>query len=224
MARAVLFLQASTGWLNKPLTVLGSVAIAFALGTSGWRFVELLRPIGDLYVALLQMCVLPFLLATIPLAVRSAVTGATNAEVIRSLVGWVAGAIIVVATIGVLVPAIVFHFSPFDHSTIEAIGALVGGTVGKVDLEFSIDHPDTSSIGAAPGSGLLALVPSNVFSALSTDDTMRVLVFAAIFGISMAVCERRSGRSQIFRKPTSHVGMLHVDELGRFALFPPATT
>jgi proton glutamate symport protein len=188
------FLKALKRWLNHPLTVLGSVAIALVLGTSGWHFVDSLRPIGDLYIALLQMCVLPFLLTTIPLAVRSAMTGATNAVVIRSLAGWIVCAVVVVAMIGVLVPVIVFHFVPFDGSTIAAMGALVGGTAGKVDLEFPIDQSG-SSIGAAADSGLLALVPSNIFSALSTNDTMPVLVFAAIFGTSMVVCERRSGRS-----------------------------
>jgi proton glutamate symport protein len=195
MARAGAFLKVLTGWLHQPVTVLASVVIALVLGASGWPLVESLRPIGELYVALLQMCVLPFLLAAIPLAVRSAMTGATNAQVIRSLVGWIACAIIGVVIIGVLVPAIVFHFLPFDRSTITAMGALVGGSVGKVDFEFSIDHRSASSIVAAPGTGLVALVPSNIFSALSADDTMRVLVFATIFGISMAASERRSGRS-----------------------------
>jgi proton glutamate symport protein len=195
MVKSGSFLSTLTRWLNQPLTVLGSVAIALILGTSGWPFVEALRPIGDLYVGLLQMCVLPFLLATIPLAVRSAMTGATNAKIIQSLIGWIACAIIVVAMIGVLVPAIVFHLAPFDPSTVAAMGSLVGGASGKVDLEFYLDHSSLSSLGAPDDTGLMALVPSNIFSALSANDTMRVLVFAAIFGTSMAVCERRSGRS-----------------------------
>jgi proton glutamate symport protein len=195
MAKAAPFLQALTRWLNHPLTVLGAVAIALGLGASGWHFVELLRPIGDLYVGLLQMCVLPFLLATIPLAVRSAMTGATNTEIIRSLLGWIVCAIVIVATIGVLVPQIVFHFAPFDHRTIEAMGALVGGSSGKVDLEFALDPGSAPTVGATTETGLLALVPSNIFAALSANDTMRVLVFAAVFGTAMVVCERRSGRS-----------------------------
>jgi Na+/H+-dicarboxylate symporter len=182
-------------WLNQPLTVLGAVVVALALGTSGWPFVESLRPIGDLYVALLQMCVLPFLLATIPLAVRSAFTGTTNAATIRALLGWIGCATVVVAAAGILVPSVVFHFAPFDQSTIEAMGSIVGGASGQADLEFSLDSDGAVFLSAAGQSGVLALVPSNIFSALSTDDTMRVLVFAAIFGASMAVCERRSGRS-----------------------------
>jgi proton glutamate symport protein len=189
------FLQNVARSLNHPLTGLGSIVIALALGASGWRFVESMRPIGDLYVALLQMCVLPFLLATIPLAVRSAMVGATNTEVIRSLAGWVAGVIVIVSVVSVLVPAVVFYFAPFDHSTIEAIGGLISGATGKVDLKFTLDQIGTPAIDAATDAGALTLVPSNIFAALSANDTMRVLVFAAIFGTAMVVCERRSGQS-----------------------------
>ncbi len=192
MSKAESFKAALTRWLNQPLTVMGAVIIAILLGTSGLPIVESLRPIGDLYIALLQMCVLPFLLATIPLAVRSAIAGSTNVIVIRALLAWVACAIVVVAAVGVLVPALVFRVVPFDQGTIRAMGAIVGGTLGQADLEFSLDD-----IGAvtATRSGILALVPSNIFSALASDDITRVLVFAAIFGFALTACERRSGRS-----------------------------
>jgi Na+/H+-dicarboxylate symporter len=180
-------------WLNHPVTVLGAVAVALVIGTSGGPVAETLRPIGELYVALLQMCVLPFLLATIPLAIRAAMRGAANAVVIRSLVVWIVCATLAVAMIGVLVPAMVFRFAPFDPGTIKAVGALVGGSLGSVDLELKLDGSNAASAGTS--NGLAALVPSNIFSALSTDDTMRVLVFAAIFGVAMTTCERRTGRS-----------------------------
>ena len=40
--------------------ILAAVAIALILGTMQTPLVKYLRPIGDFYVALLQMCVLPF--------------------------------------------------------------------------------------------------------------------------------------------------------------------
>jgi proton glutamate symport protein len=180
-------------WLNHPVTVLGAVVIAILIGTSGASVAEALRPIGDLYVALLQMCVLPFLLAAIPLAVRSVMRRASNLEIIRSLVVWIVCATVIVGLIGVLVPVMVFRLAPFDPETIKTVGSLVGGTVGRVDLEFNLDS--SSPVVASASNALVALVPSNIFSALSADDTMRVLVFAAIFGVAMTMCERRSGRS-----------------------------
>jgi Na+/H+-dicarboxylate symporter len=181
-------------WLNHPVTLLGAVAIALVIGTSGGHIAQALRPIGDLYVALLQMCVLPFLLATIPLAVRSAMRGATNLRIIRSLALWIACATVVIGLTGVLVPAMIFHFAPFDAETTKTVGALVGGAVGQVDLEFNLDGSPSPASDVA-SNGLVALVPSNIFSALSADDTMRVLVFAAIFGVAMTSSERRTGRS-----------------------------
>jgi Na+/H+-dicarboxylate symporter len=98
-----------------------------------------------------------------------------------------------VAALGVFVPELLFHYLPFDERTIRAMGALVGGAVGNVDLEFSLDGGTVSNVVSGPG--ILAVVPSNVFSALSSDDTIRVLVFAAIFGLALTLCERRTGRS-----------------------------
>jgi proton glutamate symport protein len=195
MAKPAIIRERLAFWLNQPLTVLGAAAVALALGASGWPIVQSLRPIGDLYVALLQMVVLPFLLATIPLAMRSALAGATNATLIRSLLVWIGAATVIVAAVGALVPLIAFHFVPFDQATIEAMGSIVGGSSGQADLEFSLNNNALTLLGAAGQTGVLSLVPSNIFSALSADDTMRVLVFAAIFGTAMTICERRSGRS-----------------------------
>ena len=46
--------------LNRPMVTFAAVAIALFLGLMKFPFVQHLRPIGDFYIALLQMCVLPF--------------------------------------------------------------------------------------------------------------------------------------------------------------------
>ena len=73
------------------------------------------------------------------------------------------------------------------------MGVIVGGAVGKVDLVFSLDSGVAGK--AVSGPDIFSVVPSNIFSALSSDDTIRVLVFAAIFGLALTLCERRTGRS-----------------------------
>src|ERR1700722_1989131 len=173
MAKPAIIMKRLAFWLNQPVTVLGAAGVALTLGASGWPAVQSLRPIGDLYVSLLQMVVLPFLLATIPLAMRSAMAGATNATLIRSLLVWIGAAIVTIAAVGALVPLIAFHFLPFDQATIEAMGSIVGGSYGQADLEFSLDNNALTLLGAAGQTGVGSLFPSNIFSALSADDTMR---------------------------------------------------
>ena len=75
------------------------------------------------------------------------------------------------------------------------IGKLVGESADRNVLEFALDPDRVVDSIALAESGVLTLVPSNVFAALASNDSMRVLVFAAIFGIGMAISERRSGAS-----------------------------
>ena len=182
-------------FLNRPAVTLGSVAFALALGASRLPELEYLRPIGELYVALLQMCVLPFLLAAIPLSVRSAMTSGTAGHVLRSLMGWLGLVIVVVTLFGVLVAAVAFYLAPIDAGTSAAIGALVGGSSGQVDLHFVFDTSHAVRSSSPVESGLVALVPSNIFAALNANDSVRVLVFAAIFGMAMVTSERRFGNT-----------------------------
>src|SRR5664279_5222988 len=68
--------------INRPSITILAVIFGVWLGYMQFPFLKYLRPIGDFYIALLQICVLPFLMATIPLAVRSALTSGTAGNVI----------------------------------------------------------------------------------------------------------------------------------------------
>jgi Na+/H+-dicarboxylate symporter len=173
----------------------GAVAIALVLGASRHPFVQYLRPIGNFYLALLQMCVLPFLLTTIPLAVRSAMMSGAGGAGIRGLLICLAGTVVVFGLISVLVPSLIFHFAPIDEHTIAKIGALIGNSADRVDIEFALDISRGPHLAEGGDTVMVALVPTNIFASLSSNDSTKVLVFAAIFGIGMVATERRSGYS-----------------------------
>ena len=181
--------------VNRPAITLAAVAVALALGATRHPYLQYLRPFGDFYIALLQMCVLPFLLATIPLAVRSAMMSGTAGSVVFVLVTCLTGAVVVVALISVLVPGLIFQFAQLDDSTIATIGALVGSSADRVDVEFALDLSRAPELAGGRETGMMTLVPTNIFASLAGNDSMKVLVFAAIFGIGMVATERRSGHS-----------------------------
>ncbi len=197
---------------NRPAVTISAVIFAVWLGTMQFPFLHYLRPIGDFYIGLLQMCVLPFLLATIPLAVRSALTSGTAGKVVGHLAIWLIVTLAVVALVAVLVPTLIFGAMPLDQATSSRIGALVGTSTDRVDIELALIPQLSNAIGATAETGLLSVVPTNVFSALSSNDSLRVIVFAAIFGIGMVMSERRSGTS-IFGalKHIQHVCVLIFD-------------
>jgi Na+/H+-dicarboxylate symporter len=78
---------------------------------------------------------------------------------------------------------------------IAKIGALLGRSTDNVDVEFSIDARHASQVKGNAEFAIFALIPTNIFASLSSNDSIRVLVFAAIFGIGMVMTERQSGQS-----------------------------
>src|SRR5262249_32805373 len=65
----------------------------------------------------------------------------------------------------------------------------------QVEVEFALDTTRAGSAPQVDQTGILAIVPTNIFAALAGNDSVRVLIFAALFGIGMVISERRSGNS-----------------------------
>ena len=188
-------LKALSRSVNRPSITLGAIVLALVLGAMRLPFLQYLRPVGDFYIALLQICVLPFLLATIPLAVRSAMASGSAPGVLRSLLFWVLMTLVAVAAVSTLIPSLFFGYAAPDEQMITKIGTLLGRSVDTIDVEFAIDARHAAEIKGAAESGILALIPTNIFASLSANDSVRVLVFAAIFGVGMVLTERQSGHS-----------------------------
>lgn len=188
-------LKALSRSINRPAITLGAIVLALALGAMQLPFLQYLRPVGDFYIALLQICVLPFLLATIPLAVRSAMASGSAPGVLRSLLFWVLITVAAVAAVSVIIPSLFFRYASPDEHMIANIGALLGRSPDSVDVEFAIDARQAVAIKGDGDAGIFALIPTNIFASLSSNDSVRVLVFAAIFGIGMVLTERESGHS-----------------------------
>jgi Na+/H+-dicarboxylate symporter len=75
------------------------------------------------------------------------------------------------------------------------IGALVGQSADAIDVEFAIDPSRGPQSNTTVDTGIFSVIPTNIFAALSANDSVRVLIFAAIFGIGMVMTERQSGHS-----------------------------
>jgi Na+/H+-dicarboxylate symporter len=188
-------LKALSRSINRPAITVTAIALALLLGALRLPFLQYLRPVGDFYIALLQICVLPFLLATIPLAVRSAMASGSAPGVLRSLLFWVLITLVAVTAISVVIPSLFFGYAAPDERMITNIGALLGRSTDSVDVEFAIDDRYSTETKGAAEFGIFAFIPTNIFASLSSNDSVRVLVFAAIFGIGMVLTERQSGHS-----------------------------
>src|SRR6516162_8994502 len=139
-------LKALSRSINRPAITLTVIVLALVLGAMRLPLLQYLRPVGDFYIALLQICVLPFLLATIPLAVRSAMASGSAPGVIRSLLFWVLITLVAIAAVSAIIPSLFFRYSSPDEQMITHIGALLGRSADSIDVEFAIDTRHAAEI------------------------------------------------------------------------------
>jgi proton glutamate symport protein len=205
--------------ITRPSITIGAVVLGLWLGIMRFPFLKYLEPVGEFYISLLQICVLPFLLATIPLAVRSTFASGTAGKVLGRLAIWLITTLVVVMLIAVLVPTVIFNNMPLDQSTTNRIGVLFGVSANGVDIELAL-NPQLSTVGSATREvGLLSLVPTNIFSALSSNESLKVIIFALFFGVGMVTSERRSG-SSIF-SALKHIQAVCILIFDWFNVFTP---
>ncbi len=179
---------------NRPSVAIVSVLLGLAIGLSRSPHVVLLKPFGEFYLALLQICILPFLLATIPLALKAAFANTTGIGSVARLAICVVVSLTVVTLTTIAVSSVALRLYPITDNVRDQLGGLVGSTASSVDVEFALRPVEMK---AAPeiSVGLTSILPTNVFSALSMNDSLKVVVFSIIFGIGLVAADSQAGES-----------------------------
>jgi Na+/H+-dicarboxylate symporter len=162
------------------LSLAGLVA-GLVLGVAGQRsgsgviagIAAALEPFGDIWVAALQLLVLPLVIAH----VLAAVVGAGDRDSIGSL-----GARALGLFVGLLAVAGVFTVV-----TAPPLIRLLAPSAPRVDVAVPAAVAARASGGgdASLGGWLSGLVPTNIFEAAARGDLLPILLFAALFGLAV---------------------------------------
>ncbi|MEM9486776.1 MAG: cation:dicarboxylase symporter family transporter [Cyanobacteria bacterium P01_F01_bin.116] len=179
----------SLDWLRSPWAILVSVILAIYMGTAHKEMATLLAPLGDFYLGLLKMCVLPILLAAITTSIGKLMRSSNAAQYIKRILVVFPLGLIAASGLTVILAAIVGPGRNLSSKTLESLGVLVNDS--GIDLEMALTGPlpEESSNGIA--SFLISLVPDNIFYALSQGETLKVLIFSIIVGISLGLIRDR---------------------------------
>lgn len=183
--------EALGGALLSPLAMLVAVVAGAIIGIYFRSLARALQPVGTLYMALLQMCVLPVILVTVMnslgLLLRE---GGVKRVLTRLAAAAVLGAL-VVGCFGTL------------GSAVSGLGANLDVESKNVLGEFLSQHEaqfKESAPSAAEGTGFWGfvgrVVPANIFADLVSANTLSVLFFSTILGIALGVTSH--GRNETF--------------------------
>lgn len=183
--------QAWLEWLRSPWAILISSVLGIFIGTTQPQVAAWIAPFGTLYLGLLKMCVLPILLSAIANSLGRLIQSQDARQYVQRILVVFPLSLLAVSTIAVAIAAVAGPGRDLSADTLQNLGVLVNQS--GIDLEMSLSGPiaDTST-DTSVTSLVTSLVPDNIFAALSSDQTLKVLLFAIIFGVSLGLVKAPS--------------------------------
>lgn len=191
--------QTIYNFILKPWVILICLLVGFSVGMLQPEFALKLGFIGDIYVDLLKMIVLPFMISAIVFSLQRLFQEGGASRIIGRVVMVFAIFSVVAAVLGVVTLLITRPGENLSQATMATFGRIVGGDVGSSDTSMALYGPNVVAETKGLIEVLMSLVPSNIFESLAKGETLKALVFALLFGVALGHVPNRigSGLAQI---------------------------
>ncbi|MDB5880176.1 MAG: sodium:dicarboxylate symporter [Ramlibacter sp.] len=169
----------------NPWVVIASLAGGFAMGMYLPEMGKALGFVGEIYVDLLKMIALPFMVSAVIFSLQRLFRDHDSGGLVVRIGLVFAGFSIVVALLGTLTLLATRPGENLSAQTMQTFGKIVGDDMSSSDTAMNLQGVDEPVKVVGLSDVLLGLVPSNIFAALASGDTLKALVFALLFGFAV---------------------------------------
>jgi Na+/H+-dicarboxylate symporter len=173
-------------FILKPWVIIACLVFGFSLGLTYPAIGLQLGVVGDIYVDLLKMIVLPFMVSAIIFSLQRLFQEGGASKIAGRVVLAFAGFSMVAAVIGVLTLSVSQPGANLSETTLTTFGRIVGSDLSSTDTAMNLYGEDmTRSQGKSLEEVVLSLIPSNIFEALAKGETLKALIFSLLFGMAL---------------------------------------
>lgn len=169
----------------NPWVVLASISAGFAVGLYLPGLGLKLGFVGDVYVDLLKMIALPFMVSAVIFSLQRLFREGGAGGLMARVAVVFAVFSIAVALLGALTLLVMKPGENLSAETMQTFGKIVGNDLSSSDTVMSLSGVDAPVKSVSFTEVLVSLVPSNIFAALASGDTLKALVFALLFGFAV---------------------------------------
>lgn len=180
--------------MKKPkLSLPTQIAIGMVLGVvAGWLIgepVAVVRPIGDLFLRLIRMVVVPLVFSS--LLVGTAMLGDPKklGRIGGKTLGYYLCTTALAITLGLVIANIVQPGSRLDPATQEALLADFAADVSGTEMQMR-DRPSVIDT-------LLDIVPVNPMESLAGGSMLQIIFFALMFGVALTLTAKKEQRDAV---------------------------
>lgn len=183
--KAYISRQVSIEWLRSPWAIAISSGLGVFIGTSHPQVAAWIAPFGTLYLGLLKMCVLPILLAAITNSLGRLMQSHDARQYVQRILVVFPLSLLAVSAIAAGLAALAGPGRNLTTATLQTLGVMVNQS--GIDLEMTLSGPLQEASSGGVTTLVNSMVPDNIFAALSEGQTLKVLLFAIIFGVSLGL-------------------------------------
>lgn len=179
-------------WLLSPWLVLIAVIFGAVIGIGYKDLAHQLLPFGTLYLKLLQMLVLPMLVTAVISGLGNLfISGMHRSQFSRMIVFLLIG-LMIASGIGVLFGVIGHPGSELQHEAQVTLGRTITKTEhdALVEVHEQVQAPSMFTY-------VQAMIPENIFSSLTRGDTLAILFFSLLMGISMGRLKSEANKTAL---------------------------
>lgn len=181
-------------FILKPWVILACVGLGYIIGVSLPALGLKLAFVGDLYVDLLKMIVLPFMISAIVLSLQRLFQEGDVKRIVGRVISVFAIFAVGAAMIGMLTLSITRPGAHLSEATLVNFGSIVGSDITNTDTSIKLYGTDNEPKVQTLVELVLDLIPSNIFEALAKGEALKILIFAVLFGVALgSVPNRISG-------------------------------
>lgn len=194
--------------LVSPWTILVATIAGVAAGIYVPSAAVYLGPAGDVFIALLQMCVIPIMVSAIVTSVGKLARSTAGAAYFPRLAGVFLSLLLVVSVASIVVATAAAPLVMPDEQTKSAIGRImiergeVAGSDQRATLIREIDsreRPAAASAERGLVDFIVYMIPKNIFSSLSEGEMLKILFFFVVLGVMLKYTpEKASGDLILF--------------------------
>lgn len=181
---------------GHPLSIPAAVIGGILVGTLAPVAASALGAIWLIYATLLKMVVLPFMVSAIIFSLRQLFEMEDFEQHIRKVVLLIVAGIALAAVVGAAAGALAGPGRDLPPETLAIFGRMVEKSGGSAtDYPMALYQKDSAVEESTAGAIARQMIPDNIFASLAAGDSLKVLVFALLFGIAFGHLPRNMAGS-----------------------------
>ncbi len=183
---------------TSPITIIAAIILGVVTGLNAPVFSSSLKFIGDIYIDLLKMVILPFLISAVIVSINRLARDPSASKYLGRIVFCLIAGMTLTGVVGIIYMSAVQPGSHLDNDALHAFGKLVQSDLSGVETSIHLLTPyaPESKDRLAPAL-IMRMIPDNIFHALSLGDTLKALFFALMFGFALTSTAKEKSLSFI---------------------------